>query len=164
MLGVDPEFGASLLRLWIAAGSAALLVVLSASGVACSRTAGGESGAASPPSSSAARVRRGHGVGVARRVPASAVPQPNAARLSCAPSNSTPRPRCRARRWRASTVGRREASKRHARRRCSHRRRTSPRPPLMSRRGSTLLADMMAFARHDGADLEPALKPLRRVA
>ena len=29
MLGVDPEFGASLLRLWIAAGSAALLVVLS---------------------------------------------------------------------------------------------------------------------------------------
>jgi hypothetical protein len=30
MLGVDSEFGASLLRLWIAAGSAALLVVLSA--------------------------------------------------------------------------------------------------------------------------------------
>jgi hypothetical protein len=30
MLGVDPEFGASLLRLWIAAGSAALLVVLCA--------------------------------------------------------------------------------------------------------------------------------------
>ncbi|HKD35587.1 MAG TPA: hypothetical protein VKB78_02270, partial [Pirellulales bacterium] len=28
MLGVDPEFGASLARLWIAAGSAALLVVL----------------------------------------------------------------------------------------------------------------------------------------
>jgi hypothetical protein len=30
MLGVDPEFGASLVRLWIAAGSAALLVVLCA--------------------------------------------------------------------------------------------------------------------------------------
>jgi hypothetical protein len=30
MLGVDPEFGASLARLWIAAGSAALLVVLCA--------------------------------------------------------------------------------------------------------------------------------------
>ena len=30
MLGVDPEFGASLVRLWIAVGSAALLVVLCA--------------------------------------------------------------------------------------------------------------------------------------
>jgi hypothetical protein len=134
MLGVDPEFGASLARLWIAAGSAALLVVLCA--VAFLQ----------PQVRLAANPALRIGFVVAGAVFGAvmtwafldrailAVPRPSGAPLNCAASSSVRRFSFLVRRLRVSMLWSARVSRRPARNRCLHRLRLLLRRPLTSAR------------------------------